>query len=74
MADSDYESDVDSFDTQYYSTYNMQKLNERYAFVVGINRYDDPNIDDLRYCVNDAQHMELTLSALGCLLLYYTVD
>ncbi len=40
-------------------------VRNRYALVVGINRYNDPNFSPLRSCQNDAQEMEQTLKQAG---------
>jgi len=40
-------------------------IHNRWALLVGINRYQDPAIPPLKYCVNDVLVLENTLKALG---------
>ena len=40
-------------------------MTNRWAFLVGVNRYTDPNFGTLKYCVNDVLALEQTLTHLG---------
>lgn len=37
----------------------------RWAFLVGINRYTDPNFNTLQFCVNDVLALEEVLKQVG---------
>jgi len=40
-------------------------VGNRWAFLVGVNRYSDPNFSRLKFCVNDVKALEQILNYLG---------
>ena len=40
-------------------------MKKRWAFLVGVNRYTDPNFGSLKFCVNDVVALEQILTQLG---------
>ena len=40
-------------------------MTNRWAFLVGVNRYSDPNFGTLKFCVNDVLALEQILTQLG---------
>lgn len=40
-------------------------MKKRWAFLVGVNRYTDPNFSSLKFCVNDVVALERVLTQLG---------
>ena len=42
-----------------------QPIKKRWAFLVGVNRYNDPGVHNLKFCVKDVQNLEKKLKELG---------
>ena len=42
-----------------------QPIKNRWAFLVGVNRYNDPGVHNLKFCVKDVQKLEKKLKELG---------
>ena len=42
-----------------------QPIKNRWAFLVGVNRYNDPGVHNLKFCVTDVQKLEKKLKELG---------
>lgn len=42
-----------------------QPIKNRWAFLVGVNRYNEPRVDKLDFCVKDVQKLEKKLKDLG---------
>ncbi|MEB3294510.1 MAG: caspase family protein [Synechococcales bacterium] len=45
--------------------YGFYQRQQRWAFLVGVNRYDDANFKPLQFCVNDVKRLEEMLTRLG---------
>jgi Caspase domain len=45
--------------------YDFYQQQQRWAFLVGVNRYDDSNFKPLKFCVNDVQQLAKILTQLG---------
>jgi uncharacterized caspase-like protein len=46
------------------SSKNLKPIQNRWAFLVGINAYIEPNFKRLNYCVNDVRALETLLKTL----------
>ena len=47
------------------STEPLTTIRDRWALLVGVNRYIEPNFPSLKFCVKDVLALEVTLKELG---------